>query len=377
MIVTIIVFLLVLGILIFVHEAGHFMTARRNGITCHEFGFGFPPRIGGVYRDATTGRWKLVLGNKEYLGNKTLYSINWIPLGGFVRIKGEDGRDKDPDSFAVQSHWVRFKVLIAGVVMNFILAWVLISIVLMIGATETTDRVSPYGKIVSSERVQINAVEEKSPAEDMGLVLGDVVTEVCDGEGCTVIDTADTLIATVNGKRGEMVEVRGFRGNAPIIFEGVLRPEGDSGALGVSIGETVIVKYPWYIALWEGLVRTLNFIIAIFVAFGSLIMALITGQGAGGTVTGPVGIAEMTGQMKQLGIAALLQFSAILSINLGIINALPIPALDGGRILFLVIEKIKGRPVDQKVEGYIHGISFMLLIILMLFITAKDVLRFF
>ncbi len=379
MFVTIIVFVAILALLIFVHEAGHFLTARRNGITCHEFGFGFPPRLIGVYRPAGTKKWKTIVGNKEYDGEKTLYSLNLIPLGGFVRIKGEDGKDKDPDSFAVQPLWVRFKVLIAGVVMNFVLAWILISIGLVIGVPEIVSQQPSAGTVIAGPRILVNTVEESSPAKMMGIKLGDVITEICGPTtGCVHVTTTDELIRQINTHRGVEVEIHGIRGKESLTYSGELRAkDSDKGGLGISMGETVVVKYPWYSALWYGLLKTLSLIVAILFAFGALIWGLISGSGVSGDVAGPVGIAQMTGQMRNLGIAPLLQFAALLSINLGIINALPIPALDGGRILFLLIEKIKGRPVNQKVEGYIHGISFMILIILMLLITARDILKFF
>ncbi|MEA3322646.1 MAG: site-2 protease family protein, partial [Patescibacteria group bacterium] len=195
MLITILIFGLILGVLIFVHELGHFLTAKRNGITSHEFGFGFPPRIFGMVKDQKTGKWRKVWGNKEYHGDNTLYSVNWIPLGGFVRIKGESPvneedvnmdelseEDKafvkmstDPDSFAVQSKWVRFRVLVAGVTMNFLLAWVLIAIVLMLGAPEPkSDELDP-NKVVANIGVQVVEVEPESPADEIGLKVGDSI----------------------------------------------------------------------------------------------------------------------------------------------------------------------------------------------------------
>ncbi len=399
MFITILIFGLILGLLIFVHELGHFLTAKRNGITSHEFGFGFPPRIFGLVKDGKTGKWKKVFGNKDYYGDKTLYSINWIPLGGFVRIKGENPineedvemdklseEDKafvkmstDPDSFAVQSKWVRFKVLVAGVTMNFILAWVLISIVLMIGAPEPkSDEINPT-QVVKNIGVQIVEVESGSPAEDIGLKIGDSVDEVCSGNECTKITTANQLKNTIFMYQGEEISVHITRGKESIVVTGVPRTniEEGQGALGISMMETVIVRYSPLNAIWEGLMRVIGLTIMILTAFWTLITNLVTGHGVNAEIAGPVGIAMMTEQMKDLGFVYLLQFMAILSINLGIINILPIPALDGGRIAFLIIEAIKGNPINQKVENTIHTVFFVALILLMVVITVRDVLKLF
>ncbi len=399
MFITILIFGLILGILIFVHELGHFLTAKRNGITSHEFGFGFPPRVFGVVKDAKTGKWRKVWGTEEYYGDNTLYSINLIPLGGFVRIKGESPvneedvemdklseedkafvrMSKDSDSFAVQTKWVRFKVLVAGVTMNFILAWVLITIVLMIGAPEPKDSVADQSKVVSSVGVQIVEVESPSPAEEIGLKVGDSVDKVCGGGTCTEIETADQLKSTILMYQGEEVDVYITRGKEQVVVSGVPRTdiEDGQGALGISMMETVIVRYPWYEAIWESLMRVIGLTIMILSAFWALISGIFTGQGVSAEVAGPVGIAMMTQQMRDLGFVYLLQFAAILSVNLAIINILPIPALDGGRIIFLMIEAIKGKPVNQKVENMTHTVFFIALIALMIFITVKDVLKLF
>ncbi|PID52547.1 MAG: RIP metalloprotease RseP [Candidatus Moraniibacteriota bacterium] len=399
MFTTILIFLIILGVLIFVHEMGHFFTAIRNGVVAHEFGFGFPPRAIGVVKNEN-GKWKIIYGNREYYGENTLYSLNIIPLGGFVRIKGEnplhedDVKDfeklseadkeyvrmsEDPDSFAKQSGWVRFKILVAGVVMNFVLAWVLISIVLMFGAPEPNDELIDPSMIVANIGVQIVEVESGSPAEEIGLKVGDSVKKVCGGNSCVDIESADHLRDTIFAHQGEEIQVDVQRGKDILTVSGVPRTnvsEGQ-GALGISMMETVLVKYPWYEALWEGVMRVINLTAMILIAFGNIIVSLITGQGVGAEVAGPVGIAMMTEQMKDLGFVYLLQFAAILSVNLGIINILPIPALDGGRILFVFIEKIKGSPVNHKVEGMMHTVFFVVLIGFMLFITVRDVLKLF
>jgi len=380
MLVTILIFILVLGLLIFVHELGHFLTARRNGITCHEFGFGFPPRLVGAVKDPDTGKWKIVWGRKHYTGNNTLYSFNWVPLGGFVRIKGEDGVDKADDSFGSKSAWIRFKVLFAGVFMNFVLAWVLIAIGFMIGIPQSKETILSKNAEVSEARVQVLLVEQDSPAQEMGIGIGDVITDVCapGGHRCVVIATNEDLQNAVTERGGEEIFVRVERGEMTKEFTGQARaetPEGQ-GALGIQIDEVVIVKYPMHEALWWSIGATATMIMNIFIAFGVILWGLVSGAGVTADLAGPVGIAALTGQVTQLGASYLLQFMALLSVNLGIINALPIPALDGGRILFLIIEKIKGRPVSRKAEGIAHSIGFTLLILLMIVVTFRDFIRF-
>ncbi len=377
-------FLAVLGVLVYIHEAGHFLTARRNGVVCHEFGFGFPPRAVGIVKDDETGVYRWVVGNESYHGQNTLFSFNWIPLGGFVRIKGENGTEGDPDSFAVQSIWVRFKILFAGVFMNFILAWVLIAGVMILGSPVPLDEVGGSASkinqewIVDAPRVMINSVNPESPASEMGLSPGDVVTKVCDAESCLTIAKEEDLKNATVGFKGRDVEVVVRRGESVETLTGTLRAEVSEtqGALGVSMADMVTAQYPWHIAIVEGLLRTLSLMVAILVAFGGLLKSLFGAGSVGADVSGPVGIAVMTQQMRDLGLVFIMQFTAILSINLAIINALPIPALDGGRILFLLIEKIKGSPVSPRIEGIIHTVSFTLLLVFMLYITVNDVLRY-
>lgn len=369
---TIIIFVVLLGMLVFVHELGHFVVARRNGIRVDEFGFGFPPRLLGVIKD-DAGKYQIVWGNKDMPDGKTVYSLNWIPLGGFVKIAGEDGHDvDDPESFAGKSAWIRVKVLGAGVFMNFVLAWFLISIVFMLGLPQPIDP-SQSGQY-DDVKIQILSVVKGAPAETMGLKMGDEILSI-NGKQMTGLEQVSEEIAS---HRGETVAIQVNRFGEMLTLSGTPRTEypGNEGSLGISFSETAIVSYPWYQAIYEGGIATYNITIAIFQAFGQMIASLFGGDKAGLDVTGPVGIVYLTKQMSDLGLPYLLQFAALLSINLGIINILPIPALDGGRILFVLIEKLKGSPVSHRVEGMIHQIGFMLLLLLMLFVTVRDFSQF-
>lgn len=383
--VTIVVFIAILGLLIFVHELGHFLVARRNGIKTEEFGFGFPPRLFGFVKNEKSGKYKFVFGNKKVESKNTVYSINWIPLGGFVKIKGEDGKDgESSDSFAGRSAWTRIRVLVAGVIMNFILAWILISVALIIGAPEAVD---DSIKDARNTKVQISQIIPGSPADEMGIKIGDeiikatssfIMSERSNGKQEIKINITKDLQEFTSNNKGEEITLEIKRGKEILMLNGMLRAEfpEDQGPLGASLVRTAIVSHPWYEAIWKGLTSTYELIVVIIIALFNIIKDLILGRQITVDIAGPVGIAALTHQVTTLGLVYILQFAAILSINLGIINGLPIPALDGGRILFVLIEKIKGSPISQKVEHVFHTVSFILLIALMILVTIRDFMRF-
>jgi len=370
---TILIFVVILGLLVFVHELGHFLTAKRNGIRVDEFGFGFPPRLFGFVKDEASGKYRIVWGSKDMPSGQTVYSLNWIPLGGFVKIAGEDGHDtSDPESFAGKSAWIRIKVLAAGVFMNFLFAWFLISIVFMLGLPQPIEP-SEHGKYPNA-KIQILDVTKDSPAEAMGLKMGDEIVSI-NGKTMTALEQVSEEIAL---HKGETITVNIDRFGEKLTLSGTPRTESlaNQGALGISFSETAVVSYPWYEAIYRGAATTYSITVAIFEAFGKMIGSLFGAEKTPLDVTGPVGIVYLTKQMSDLGLPYLLQFAALLSINLGIINILPIPALDGGRILFILIEKLKGSPVSQRIEGMIHQVGFILLLLLMLLVTVRDFSQF-
>jgi len=381
--ITAIVFIAILGVLVFVHELGHFLTAIRNGIRAEEFGFGFPPRIFGFqkYSKGNKKKWRLIWGrydgddeqeisdhkekqNKGYASG-TIYSLNWIPLGGFVRIKGENGdKGNESDSFAAKQPWVRIKVLIAGVLMNFLLAWVLFSVILTFGAPESIDPDSP----VDGAKIMISYIQPGSPAEKMGLQVGD---EILKNQPTFMVGNLSDIKSYIDANRGQEIKILVKKEGRLKEISGVPRQEvsDNEGALGIGYDLIVTKKYPWYQAIWNGLVWMANLTWIILTTFAGIIANLFAGKKAGVEVAGPTGIYLLTKQVAAMGFIYILQLAAILSVNLGIINALPIPALDGGRILFILIEKIKGRPISQKIEQAFHTVSFILLILLMVIIT--------
>jgi len=385
---TIILFLLILGLLVVVHEWGHFITARKSGMKVHEFGFGYPPRAFGFYRDPVTKKIIWIWGKgksslkKTVSGDEqqdefpaTLWSFNWLPLGGFVRIKGENGEEAgDNDSFQYHKAWKRIMVLVAGVTMNFILAVAILGFGFMIGLpTDLSQGVDANAIIVEEAGVLVQQVNADSPADSAGVQFGDVIKHIGDMDIKTVADVHTIL----ENKVGETLTLRVQRGNElvdmTIIPEAV---EGQSRAiLGVAIAEAGVVRYPWYIALYKGLFAATFGLINIFVAFYFLIKNLILGHGLLFDIAGPVGIATVVGQSAKLGFNYVLNITAMLSLSLTAINILPIPALDGGRVLFIIIEKIIRKPVPMKYEQIAHTIGFVLLMLLVVVVTWRDVVR--
>lgn len=355
MFLTIIIFFLILGVIVFVHELGHFYTARKLGIGVEEFGFGFPPRIFSIKK------------------NGIIYSLNWIPIGGFVKIKGESGDNNDPDSFASQPIWKRAIVLFAGVFMNFILACVILSIGFGIGLPASLDGVPANAKI-RDKKIQVISVYPGSSAEKAGIKLGDYLISFDDNKFENSIDATnyiynnqnkDIKIALVSVGENKIIQAK------PENLEGI----EDKKVLGVSLVDTGIVSYPWYSAPIHGFKSGINLTIAISEAFYNLLAGLFHGEGAK-DVSGPIGVAVFTGHAISMGWEYILQFMALLSINLAIINIFPFPALDGGRLLFLAIEKIRRKPNNQKIEAIVHNLGFGLLMLLMVLVTYKDVLKY-
>lgn len=376
---TVIIFILVLSLLVFVHEWGHFFSARKLGIKAEEFGFGFPPRVFGLYKDKN-GKWKKIKGNKslDELDEEpasTVYSINALPLGGFVRIKGENGDNMESDSFASKPIWKRAIVLSAGVIMNIILAAVLFSVGYMIGMPQSISEDMSHAK-VSQPQVAIVEILDGSSAQKAGIEAGDIVLSV-DGQSPTTETQLQDMIAQAEAGHDLSIEVQ--RGDQ--VKEITAAPEYNESlgrnTLGVAIAATGTVRYPFFWAIYYGFKDTFLTLWAIILAFIGLIGAIFSGVSVSGELAGPVGIAKITGEAARLGLSHLISLTMILSLNLAVLNILPFPALDGGRIFFLIIEKIKGKPVKKETEAVIHNIGFLLLMLLVVFVTYKDIAKLF
>lgn len=390
---TVLLFLAILAILVLAHEFGHFFTARKFGMKVHEFGIGFPPRVCGIYQDPISKKRIFVWGKaKSSLKNNTskdeksiqeeaefpatLYSLNLLPLGGFCQIKGENGeKSKEKDSFGAKKAWQKIIVLVAGVTMNFLLAGIVLGIGLMIGLpADFSQGVDDRAIVVENPTVIIQQVVENSPAKKAGLEYGDKILSL-DNEQ---IKNVQELNNYITGSEGREITAQILRNEQELNlnFRAEKNEEGRY-LIGVVIADAGIVRYPWYIAIYKGFVAAFFVLINIFIAFYYLLKGLILGQGLMFDVSGPIGIVDLVGQNARLGFNYILNLVAMLSLSLAAINILPIPALDGGRILFILIGKIKGSPVKEKYENLAHTIGFVFLMALIVLVTWKDIARLF
>lgn len=372
---TLVIFIAVLAVLVLSHEFGHFVSARKSGMKVYEFGFGFPPRAFGWYKDPVTKKIKFV--GKKYEAKDcpadTLYSVNWLPLGGFVSIRGENEQDLAPDSFQTKSFWPKAVTIVAGVVMNIVLAGALFSIGYFFGLPQITEEL-PNSAKVENRRVEILQVIADKPAAVAGLQEGDAVVKV----GSIDYPRLKEMQDYINKHQDEEVEIVIKRGEEIIVknIKPFIYSDTGRAGIGVAIAELGTVSYPWYLAFYYGFKNAFLMFGAIAIAFYDFIKGLFVGTSMAGDMAGPIGIAVMTGKIAKLGFIYLLQFTAVLSLNLAFINILPIPALDGGRLLFLILNKINKKLAPAKFEQIAHSIGFMLLMILILVVTLKDLTMF-
>lgn len=339
--VTLVVFLGMLTVLVTAHELGHFMVARVAGIRVQEFGFGYPPRIGAIERGGTA------------------YSINLLPLGGFVRMLGETGDGEEVGSFASQSKVARSAVLMAGSAMNLLLAPVCLTVALMLGEMVPCE---------GCGRVQVYSVQSGTASESAGLRDGDIFQSI---NGRPISQASDVRSA-VQESSGQALGLRLLR-SGTVVEVSVTPRKNATGVLALGIGlgpEYVLERRPLAEAVPIGLLRT-----------GSMAVNLVTGLTKAFApespvqLAGPVGIAEMTGRAARAGTPTFLQFMAFLSLNLAIFNMLPVPGLDGARLLFVGIELVRGRRVSPRVEGAVHLAGMALLLALMLIVSFRDIQR--
>lgn len=350
-------FVAVLLVLVLAHEYGHFVVARWFGVGVEEFGFGFPPAI----------------VKKQWHG--TTYSLNWVPLGGFVRIKGEERAVVAPDSFSAQPALWRAAIIVAGVVMNILLAVMLLTVGLMSGLPQDVSDGAPAGARVRDVRHNVAAVLAASPAAGH-LDVGDAIVAL---DGRTMMTVRDVQ-AYVRSRVGETVQVTVERDGrtknialTPALLSGTPSPVY---GLGVELFTTALVSYPFYRAPFEAARLTGQLLVRITATLGETLWSFVQGRGAGVDVAGPIGIAVLTSHVARLGWVFLLQFVSLLSLNLAFINLLPFPALDGGRLLFIGLEVVRRRPVSEAFESQVHRWGFAILIMLVLIVTYFDLQRF-
>lgn len=368
MLTTAFVFFIILSILVLIHEFGHFIIARWIGVGVEEFGLGLPPRVYG-----------------KKIG-KTIYSVNWLPIGGFVKLIGEDDDESSkPNTLSrlqasqnpklKKYFWARSKkeraaILLAGVAMNFLLAVGISSYLLTQGVHE------PSG------RVHIEKVLPESPAAQVGLQQGDVITAIQyratnNQYDYKIIRTPKELIETTRMHQGEQITLKVVRAEIELTFQLIPRkeyPKGQ-GPMGVAISDLEMNTYSWGQAPWVSLKINLQRAGEMLWSLGSLIYRLATFQPFRADIAGPIGIAQVTGEAVKYGVRAVLEFMSILSLNLAVLNVLPIPALDGGRLLFVFLEKIFGRRIRPAFERSAHQFGMFILIALILLVSINDILR--
>jgi len=337
--VTILIALAVLGLLIFVHELGHFIAAKRADIRVEEFALGFGPRVLSVIR------------------GETRYSLRAMPIGGFVRMSGTSALEGPVDhrGFINKGIWQRLGVLLAGPAMNFVLAILLFAIIFSILGIEVPT-------------LQLAEVLEGHAAERSGFLRGDRVISV---DGIEVQDWAH-LVTLINASLGEEVVVVVERGGSQRILRVVPEPRPDDpsrGFIGISPDIDIVRQNPF-----TALKNALGYTLAVSVLWIRGLVLMILGK-AQVDVAGPVGITQLIGEASKMGLRSLMYLSAALSANLGILNLLPIPALDGSRLAFLLVEGVRGKPVDPEKENLIHFLGFALLMIVAIVVTYRDILR--
>ena len=357
---TALIFIIVLSILVFVHEFGHFWVAKKKGLKVEEFGFGFPPRLFGIKK------------------GETVYSINLIPFGGFVKIFGEDGGEKDnPRSFSSRPPGARSLIAVAGVTMNFLLAMVLLIVGNFSGLRIGVDEKFPG--TAKDLKIQIIQVAPDSPASVGGIKALDEVLELSFQQEKIIPAKVEDIQKFVKKHLGKEIGIKIKRNNEELSFRILARrdPPAGQGSLGVSLAKTGLVSYPWHQAILNGIKDSFLLFANTIYAFGLFFKSFFVQGRVLGDVAGPIGIAVLTGQAASLGLSYLIQFVALLSVNLAVLNLMPFPALDGGRILLYGIEKVRGTPLSKKTEGFINAAGFIFLLALMFYVTVKDVIKFF
>jgi regulator of sigma E protease len=368
---SVIIFIIILGVLIFVHELGHFLVAKKSGIRVDEFAIGFPPQIFSFKKGGTK------------------YALNLIPFGGYVKIYGENSEDESvdkdaKDSFVNKSPWIQAAVLIAGVTFNIVFAWFLFLIVLMAGSPTIVDQTNR--DFIKDAKVTITNVYEKSPAGVAGLKSGDNIISISSteknskiektftGSDVTVKNVQDT-IANSDGSVKFGIERIGQKSEISINpQEGIV---GDKQAIGVSLEEIGTYALPIHKAFLQSFVMTGNATQLIAVNLVQFLGKAVIGHASLNEVSGPVGIVGIVGEAAQFGFIYLLSFTAFISINLAVLNVLPLPALDGGRLVMVLIEGVTKRKIKPTIVNWVNGLGFLFLILLMIVITVNDVIKLF
>lgn len=356
--------LIALGIILFVllvvvHEFGHFIAAKKSGVVVEEFGIGFPPRAKTITKK-----------------NGTEYTLNWLPIGGFVSLKGEYSAATEKGSFGATTKPKKVGIILAGVVMNWLVAVVIFTILAFVGMPQLIDNQFQISSDahVSKQEVFIGSVAKDSPAEKAGLQAGDTVQSI----NAKAIQTADQLKETTDALGGQTVAVVFDHEGSERTAMVELRNNPDEGNLGVGPGEKTLVRSTWSAPI-VGVGTTAQFTIETFKGIFGAIANLFSGHGsqASESVTGPVGIVVILNELAHEGLLFVLFLIAVISVSLAVMNTLPIPALDGGRLFVMALYWVLRKPLSKEREQAIHGTGMLVLLALAVVITVIDIRRFF
>ncbi len=354
---TILVFVLAFSVLVLIHELGHFISARALGIPVEEFGIGFPPRLAKVKRGST------------------LFTINAIPLGGFVRLKGESSSTDDPSDFIRQSKPRRALVIASGVIMNALLAYALTVVLLVAGVPQNLSHL-PHNATVTNAHVEIVGLLPDAPAQQAGIPAGSTIMSIT-----SISPSSIELIQNEIRSHADqpiIIDVRDSQGkdHQYTITPTTLSVDPPVVGIGVQLAAVGTVSYSFIPAMGYGAQIVAGQASMIFTSLGRLVKDLVVGQQLPKDIAGPIGIAVLVGEATRSGWSSLLSLIAILSLNLAVLNVLPIPALDGGRLAFLAVEAVLRRPMRVRLEAMIHQVGFVLLLGLILIITLHDIRTF-
>lgn len=363
---SVIIFIIVLAILVLVHEFGHFIVAKKSGIKVSEFGIGFPPRIWGKQK------------------GETLYSVNAIPFGGFVKIFGEDPDEESlsgPErmrSIIAKPRYIQAAVLVAGVFFNILFAWALISIGYMVGFPTPENHTGPG--IVENAELVVTSVSPDSPAYKAGVKSGDVIASAISEGKYELQELSPQALSNfieAHGKDGVALTIN--RGTETLVIDTLAEEGIIQGKVAIGIGMDMIgtLKLPAYLAIYEGGKDTVRILEATALSLLSFIGQAFQGNADISQVTGPVGIVGIVGDVSKLGFVYLLSFTALISINLAVINLFPFPALDGGRLVIVAIEAIRRKAISPNILNVVNGVGFIVLILLMILVTTQDIIRIF
>ena len=367
-----------LSVLIFAHELGHFLVAKACHTYVEEFSLGYPPRLGGFVK--SKGKRRLFWGKNVPRPDKgaTIYSLGWIPFGGFNKLKGEFGKNKDTDSFFAQTWWKKIFIALGGVAGNILLSVLIFTICFTLGSPQVISHGEPAeGPLLG---IQILGVDPSSPAAKAGVIPGDIILKVDNNS----FGSLEELQAYIRERKDIPLIFHLKRGKKNLSLEitpksaKTIFPElkADYGVIGVNLAETALVSYPWYKSLWLAIENTFSLMGTIFAGIWLMLKSLFTKGVMIGQVIGPVGLVSMSSKVAKVGFIYFLQITGTLSVALAACQLIPFPALDGSRVVFALIEGIRrGRPIPPKVEATIVTVGFYILLFLIIFVTYKDIAR--